>query len=75
MGTSKLKVILAERDIQIKELAARSGVPYETLRGIVNGRRPLINNAYAISEALNMHIDLVFPDLYSYVQKRKHKHA
>lgn len=75
MGTSRLKIILAERDIQIKELAAMSGVPYDTCIRIVNGRKPHIENAYAISECLHLHIDRVFPNLYSYANKQRYKHG
>lgn len=71
MGKSELKKILAELDLTIKELSASSGVNYKTLSGIVNGRKTKIDNAYAISEALNMHIDHVFPDLYLYAKKKK----
>lgn len=77
MGTSRLKVLLAEHDIRIKELAAASGVPYKTCQAIANGRRPHIDNAYAISEALGLHINKVFPDLYEYsaIQKKMRKWA
>lgn len=67
MGTSKLKVILAENDISIKELAASTGLSSRTLSDIVNGKsRPYIDNAYAIAEALGLHIDRVFPNYYKY---------
>lgn len=66
MGTSRLKVILAERDIRINELSNASGVSYSACRAIINGRKPTIDTAYAISESLGLHIDRVFPNLYSY---------
>jgi transcriptional regulator with XRE-family HTH domain len=62
MGTSKLRVLLAERDMQIKELAAASGVSYSTLKGLVSGRNPTEKNAYAVAEALGLHVSKVFPD-------------
>jgi transcriptional regulator with XRE-family HTH domain len=66
MGTSKLKVILAERDISIKELAAATGLHPDTLGRIANGRKPNIDSAYTIAEALGMHINKVFPNHYEY---------
>ena len=73
MGTSRLKVILAEKDISIKELAAISGVSYNACSRIVNGRKPQLDNAYAIAEALEMHINKVFPNHYDYASLKKRK--
>jgi predicted transcriptional regulator len=71
VGTSKLKMILCERDISIKELAGASGLPYDTVIRIVNGRKPHLDNAYAISDALGLHINKAFPNLYSYARVHK----
>lgn len=77
MGTSKLKVLLTENDIRIKDLSAASGIPYKTCQAIASGRRPTIDHAYRISEALGLHIDRVFPDLYEYstLQRNRRKKA
>jgi|GEM_PF-5197574 len=66
MGTSRLKVILAERDIRLKELAGMTNISYGALSKIANGRRPQLENAYRIADALNLHVNNVFPDYYSY---------
>lgn len=73
MGTSHLKVIMAERDIRVKELAAATGIKYETLRRIVNGTKPHLDHAYTIADALGMHINRVFPNYYTYesIQKKR----
>lgn len=76
MGTSRLKVILAENDITITELALATGISRTNLSAIVNGKqRPYIDNAYTIAEALGLHIDRVFPNYYSYeaVARRRTK--
>ncbi|MEW9673501.1 helix-turn-helix transcriptional regulator [Ammoniphilus sp. 3BR4] len=74
MGTSRLKVILAEKDITIKELAAATGLSRNNLTAIVNGKqRPYIDNAYMIAEALGMHIDRVFPNYYKYESKARRR--
>ncbi|RXT00988.1 helix-turn-helix transcriptional regulator [Ammoniphilus sp. CFH 90114] len=62
MGTSMLKVILAERDISQKELAAVTGLSTKTISQICSGKqKPQIDNAYLISEALGLHVTKVFP--------------
>ncbi len=67
MGTSRLKVILAENDITIKELATATGLSRTNLSNIVNGKqRPQVDNAYLIADALGMHINKVFPNYYRY---------
>jgi transcriptional regulator with XRE-family HTH domain len=74
VGTSRLKVILVENDITLKELASATGLSYTNLSAIANGKkRPQIDNAYLISEALGMHINKVFPNYYRYesVSKRR----
>jgi DNA-binding XRE family transcriptional regulator len=74
MARSRLKVILAERDITVKELSYMSGVSYGTCSAIVNGRKPQIETAYKIADALGMHINRVFPNYYTYEKiKRKKK--
>ena len=73
MGTSRLKVILAEKDITIKELAGLSGVSYDACSRIASGRKPQIENAYAIAEALGMHINKVFPNYYTYSRLMRNK--
>jgi predicted transcriptional regulator len=71
MATSRLKVILAEQDITVKELAAMSGLKYDTCQRIVNGRKPQLDNAYAISDTLGLHINKVFPNYYTYASLKK----
>jgi transcriptional regulator with XRE-family HTH domain len=67
MGTSRLKVILAENDITLKELASTTGLNYTNLSAIANGKqRPQIEKAYVIAEALGMHVNKVFPNYYRY---------
>jgi transcriptional regulator with XRE-family HTH domain len=66
-------VILAENDISIKELAAASGLHAGTLSRIVNGRKPTIDSAYAISDALGLHVNKVFPNYYSYASLHQFK--
>jgi len=72
MGTSRLKVILAENDITLKELAYATGLSYTNLSAISNGKkRPQIDNAYLIADALGMHINKVFPNYYKYESLRR----
>lgn len=77
MGKSRLRVLLAEHDIHIKELAATAEIPYETVRAIVNGRRPWPDHAYELVDSLNAlarkryRFDQVFPNYYSTSSKKK----
>lgn len=71
MGTSKLKMILCERDISIKELAAATGINYQTCVSIVNGRRPTRDHASDIADALNCRVSKLFPDLDNYGNLRR----
>lgn len=82
MARSQLKLLLTTEDITAKQLASASGLPYDTIVKICNGRRPQIDNAYEITDGLNAligrrkyRIDDVFPDLYTYAQKQRYKHG
>jgi len=67
MGTSRLKVILVEKDISIKELAALTNLSYRTLTRIVNGHStPTLDNAYRIAKAVDQHVTKVFPNTFNY---------
>ncbi len=72
MGRSRLKVILAEMDISQKELAAKTGLARNTISAIVNGERtPHIDSAHRIARALGVHINKLFPGLFTYSQIRR----
>jgi len=79
MGKSRLKTILAEEDIQIKELHFATRIPRGTLSAIINGRKPQIENAYAIVEGLKKlgvkkKFHDVFPNYYSYATLQQFKY-
>jgi putative transcriptional regulator len=74
MGTSRLKVILVERDMSIKELSRKTGLSERTLSRIVNGHSiPTLNNAYLIADAVGQHISKVFPNTFSYKRMSNRK--
>lgn len=67
MGTSRLKVILVERDMSVLELAEKTGLSARSISRFVNGHTtPTINNAYKISDILGLHITKVFPNVFNY---------
>ncbi|MCF8567711.1 helix-turn-helix transcriptional regulator [Alicyclobacillus tolerans] len=62
----KLRVIMADLDVNVQELAYMSGVSEATITRIRNGRidRPRIDTAIALCEVLGVHLEDVFTGLY-----------
>lgn len=61
MGTSKLKVYMAEKDIRAKEFCYMANVSKDTLSNIMNGKsKPTINVAYRIADALGIKVNNIF---------------
>lgn len=62
----QLRVLMAERDINVNELSHMTGISVTTISGIRSGRvhRPRRSTADALCEALNVHIEDLFPRVY-----------
>lgn len=72
MAITQIKRIMFEREISLKELSLETGISYNNLSRIVNGKQtPHLDTAHLIAETLNLHINKVFPNLYSYEQIKK----
>lgn len=57
----RLPVILAERNISLKELKRRTGLNYSHLSDIKRGRKiPNLYTAYIIAKALNMNVEEIW---------------
>jgi putative transcriptional regulator len=57
MLKSRLRVILAEREIKQRELAKKVGISDTTMSALVVGKQlPTLEVAYRIAEELNMNI-------------------
>lgn len=66
--SEKIRLLLSLRDLSLKELSAKSGVPYTSLSAIQNGRLiPSLEKLVSISDACGVHpiywIENVRPDL------------
>lgn len=73
MARTNLQKIMFEKEVSLKALSIDTGISYTHLSKIVNGHHnPSIDNAYAIADSLNLHINRVFPNLHRYDRlKRK----
>lgn len=73
MSATKLKHILIDKDINLRELSEISGISYSHLSKIVNGKqKPNPQTAHLISRALGYKDEnKVFPNLYTYSQLKK----
>jgi DNA-binding XRE family transcriptional regulator len=62
---TKLRMLMAERDINVSELADRSGVSKATISALRYNpqRRPNIETARLIANALGVRINSIWPDL------------
>ena len=57
----RLKVILAEKDIRLKELANKTGLNYKYLSDVNVGRRePGIRNCLIIAKSLNEKVENIW---------------
>jgi len=64
MGTSRLKVYMAEKDIRAKELCYMAKVSQDTISRLMNGRsKPTIDVAYRISRALGVKVNKLFENV------------
>ncbi|WP_029423608.1 helix-turn-helix domain-containing protein [Alicyclobacillus macrosporangiidus] len=59
----RLRVIMAERDVTVQELAWRAGVSERTITDLRrNGwRKPQAETMYRIAEALRVHVNDIWP--------------
>jgi len=69
---TQLKKIMCDMDMSCKELQLVTGLSKNTISNYVNGHtRPHPDKAYIIADALGLHVNKVFPDLYRYSQLKK----
>ncbi|MFD1675593.1 helix-turn-helix domain-containing protein [Alicyclobacillus fodiniaquatilis] len=62
---ARLRVLMAERDVNVNELADRSGVSCATVTALRTGRvrKPQNETAYRIARALGAKVDSIWPDI------------
>jgi len=68
-----LRITMAKKGLQTRELSHMSGVSERTISRLINGHgNPTYDTAYSLADALNVHVNKLFPDLdYHRIKKNR----